>query len=98
MTHQSPLIAVAKVGEIYYDNATHPDIMHIGCPHPAALEHVAACGYHDPRPFDPAPVSDSPDEFVCLGCIVATEKVPDGHCWRFPQQLCICTNHNDIVT
>jgi hypothetical protein len=98
MTDQSPLIAVAKVENIYYDNAAHPDIMHIGCPHPATQEHIVACGFHDPRPFDSKSIDDSPEEFVCLGCIVATEKIPDGYCWRSPQQLCTCGDHNDIVT
>lgn len=82
-------IAVAKVSEIYYDTGSHPDIMHIGCGYPGTDENVSACGHRDEAIFDKRPIDDTPDEFVCLGCIVATQHADAGVCWRTGYK-CVC--------
>jgi hypothetical protein len=97
MTDQLKRIAVAQVKDIYYDYEDDQSIMHIGCGYPGTDTHVSACGYRDPQPFDSDSIDETPEEYVCLGCIVATQNNNYNVCWKTGQN-CVCDNISNIQT
>jgi hypothetical protein len=91
------IIAVARVKEIYYEDPDHDLIDHIGCRKIDHISHKAACGHVNLTPFDPTSIDDTPEQFVCLGCIVATQHCDDNTCWH-DGLACICQEPEGIVT
>lgn len=91
------LIAVAKVKDILYDAFDDKDVMHIGCNFPQTDTHVAACGHRDEEPFDPRHIDETPEEYVCLECIVVTQHNEPDRCWK-TGMTCVCDPVPDIQT
>lgn len=91
------IIAVAKVKDIYYEDPDHDLVDHIGCRKIDHISHKAACGHINNEPFISSSIDDTPEQFVCLGCIVATQDCDENVCWHDGSK-CICTEPTDIVT
>lgn len=91
MTDQ--LIAVAKIKDIFYEDPKLNIVNHIGCGKIDKISHKHACGIVTDSLFESIEIEN--EEFACLGCIVATQNLPDDICWHDGLK-CVCDSIQDV--